>query len=69
MYDSEKTARNLRVARAFKGLSQTELAELSGVSEGSIRAYESDRVEMGLGNACRLADALGIELMELVAVK
>lgn len=69
MYDSESTAKNLRISRAIKGLSQAELAELSGVSEGSIRAYESARVEMGLGNACRIADALGIELMELVAVK
>lgn len=69
MFDRETTARNLQAARVFKGYTQAELAELAGVSEGSIRLYESGRVEMGLGKACRIADALGVKLEQIVAVK
>ncbi len=52
----------LRQARKEKGLSLVKLADLSGVHETAINAYECARYGPGLNNAIRLADDLGVSL-------
>lgn len=66
MFDIKKTALNIKKGRIDSGFSQEQLAEASGISLGSIRKYESAEVDMGLRNACKIADALSINLDQLV---
>lgn len=52
----------LRRARWDKDLSVAKLADISGVGECTITAYERGRSGPGLYNATLLADALGVSL-------
>lgn len=67
MFDAMKTAKNIRRARFELGITQEELADASGVSVSSIRLYENGTADMGLPNACKIADALGVTIAEMVA--
>ncbi len=59
----------IRRARQRSGLSQTELARRSGVSQSVISAYESDKREPGITMLVRLVEATGQQLqLGLVAV-
>lgn len=49
---------SLRILRELQELSQNELAELSGIPQGTISAIESDRVRLGVERAKTLARAL-----------
>jgi transcriptional regulator with XRE-family HTH domain len=62
-------AERLKVARERAGLSQTGLAEASGVPVGNIRDYEQGRREPLLGKAAKLAVALGISLDALAGTE
>jgi transcriptional regulator with XRE-family HTH domain len=62
---SDLGARLKRLREAAK-MSQSELAERSGVPLGSVRGYEQGRVDPSLAQATRLARALGVSLDELV---
>lgn len=50
----------LRAARAAAGLSQSQLAEKSGIPLGTLREYEQNRREPLLSKACKIAVALGM---------
>lgn len=52
----------LREFREARGLSQTDLAKLVDSDPAWIGHMESGRRLPALGNACRLADALGVSL-------
>jgi transcriptional regulator with XRE-family HTH domain len=55
----------LKELRQQKGLTQTALADASGVPLGTIRDYEQDKREPLLSNARKLAAALGVSLDKL----
>ncbi len=54
--------------RSKKGLSQTELAKLAGVSQRSISRWENDEVAIPLDKAVNVANALGCDLGDLTGI-
>lgn len=57
---------NLQMIRKQKGISQTRLAQLSGVHRVSIVRYEEGRTTPNARNAQKLARALGCTIDELL---
>lgn len=49
---------SVRIIRELQGLSQNELADLSGIPQSTISAIENDRVQLGVERAKVLARAL-----------
>jgi len=49
---------SVRILREFQGLSQNQLAELSGIPQSTISAIENDRIQLGVERAKTLARAL-----------
>lgn len=65
-FSKEQTASNLKTLRALRNYSQSDLANLSGVSCASIKGYEQGNVVMSLDVAVKIADALGCSVDSLV---
>lgn len=63
---SRAVAANLRTLRTRRDWSLDQLAQRSGVSKGVLVAVEADRGNPSLTTLCRLADAFGVALTELV---
>lgn len=63
---TEIFGRNARAARVTRGLSQEELAELSGLHRTYIGAVERGQRNITLLNAEKISHALGVTLAELV---
>ncbi len=57
---------SVRIVRELQELSQTELAELTGISQATISAIENGRVNLGEERAKVLARALGCHPAVLV---
>jgi transcriptional regulator with XRE-family HTH domain len=57
---------NLARLRKMKGLSQGDLAKLSGLTRRIIGHYENEAVEPPLRNIRAIADALGVRISELL---
>ena len=49
---------SVRIIRELQGLSQNELADLTGIPQSTISAIENDRVQLGVERAKTLARAL-----------
>jgi len=49
---------SVRIMRELQGLSQTELAELTGIPQSTISGIENDRINLGVERAKTLARAL-----------
>jgi transcriptional regulator with XRE-family HTH domain len=49
---------SVRILRELQGLSQNQLAEVSGVGQATLSAIENDRVRLGVERAKVLARAL-----------
>lgn len=49
---------SVRILRQLQGLSQNQLAELTGIPQSTISAIENDRVKLGVERAKVLARAL-----------
>lgn len=64
---SRAFARSLRKERERRGLTRRELALSSGVSERSLANYENAINEPPLGQAAKLADALGLTINDMLA--
>lgn len=52
------TGESVRILRVLQGLSQNDLAELTGIPQSTISAIENDRVRLGVERAKVLARAL-----------
>lgn len=59
-------AKKLRDAREAAGLSQAEVAERSGVHTVSISRFESDLRTPSISTLIKLADAIGVEVADLL---
>lgn len=57
----------LQAIRERTGLSQTELAKLTGVSQGRISELESGRLNVRPATVKALADALAVPMTALIA--
>lgn len=62
-----RLAEGLRMLRAERGLSQTEIARLAGVSPSAISQAESGHRGLGLDTLLTLGEALGVSLDALLA--
>jgi transcriptional regulator with XRE-family HTH domain len=49
---------SVRIIRELQGLSQTQLAQLTGIPQATLSAIENDRVRLGVERAKVLAKAL-----------
>jgi transcriptional regulator with XRE-family HTH domain len=49
---------SVRIVRELQGLSQNQLAELTGIPQSTLSAIENDRVSLGIERAKVLAKAL-----------
>ena len=63
---TKKFGRNVRKVRAIRGLSQEQLATLSGLHRTYIGFVERGERNITLMNAQRIAIALGLTLAELI---
>jgi transcriptional regulator with XRE-family HTH domain len=52
------TGESVRIIRELQGLTQNELAALSGIPQSTISAMERDRINLGVERAKQLARAL-----------
>ena len=59
-------AEKIRELRKEKGLTQNELAEISHVPRICIARYETGEHQPGMGNAQKIASALGVTVDELI---
>jgi transcriptional regulator with XRE-family HTH domain len=60
-------AEHVRELRTARGWSLDELAGRSGVSKGMVVQVEGARTNPSIGTLCRLADAFGVTIAELLA--
>lgn len=67
METKKRIAPLLRQARKEKGYSVKQVAEILGVTEGTIRHYESGRREPPLSKLEQLAEILDVHLFDLIA--
>lgn len=70
MRDSFESSRNLAAntlaLRTGKGLSQQQLAKLAGIPRSTLTHIESGEGNPSLSNLCKLAEALGVSIEELL---
>ncbi|HQN23096.1 MAG TPA: helix-turn-helix transcriptional regulator [Thermotogota bacterium] len=64
----ETTGDRLRIIRKDRGLTQEKLAELAGVTQNSISAYEMNKANMSLEVARKISNVLGVSLDGLVGI-
>lgn len=57
---------SVKIIRKLQGLSQNELAEITGIPQSTISAIENDRVKLGVERAKVLASALNCHPAVLV---
>ncbi|WP_425458245.1 helix-turn-helix domain-containing protein [Collimonas rhizosphaerae] len=61
-----RIARNLRDWRATRGMSQDKLSELSGFTQAYISQIENGTCNIRIDSMEKLAEVLGIDLVELL---
>jgi transcriptional regulator with XRE-family HTH domain len=59
-YGALTPGKALKIYRELSGLSQNQLAEMSGLKQGTISSLENNRVTMGIDRARVLAEILGV---------
>jgi XRE family transcriptional regulator, regulator of sulfur utilization len=64
---SEMLARNMRVLRAARRLSQEKLALAAGISQAQVSAIERGKGNPTIASLQRIADVLGVEMAALFA--
>lgn len=62
MNDRERIGLRLMQLRQEKGLSQRDLAQISGVTQKTIYKVEKGLFSVGLDVLCRITDALGYDV-------
>lgn len=62
----DQLARNLRLLRATKGLSQEALADLAGLHRTYVGSVERGERNISIDNIVKLADALNVMAADLI---
>lgn len=62
----DQLARNLRLIRASKGMSQEALADLAGLHRTYVGSVERGERNISIDNIVKLADALGVLAADLI---
>jgi transcriptional regulator with XRE-family HTH domain len=62
-------AKNMRVLRASRGLTQEALADASGLNRTYVSSVERAERNVSIDNIARIATALGVEAFELLRVR
>lgn len=57
---------NMKAARLLKGITQEQLAQKLGVTRQGVQKIESGKHSVLLETVCRVADALGADVRDLV---
>lgn len=65
-FSKEVFAKRLAQVRVGRGMEREDLARASGIKLETIKAWELGRTVPKLDMACRLADALGVDVEDLV---
>jgi transcriptional regulator with XRE-family HTH domain len=60
------TGESVRIVRELQGLSQNDLARLTGIPQSTISAIERDRINLGVERAKQLGRALKVHPAVLV---
>ena len=66
LFDKQVFAANLRAERARRDMSQSELADRSGINHATISQYEDGAFVPGGDKLCQLASALGVTPNDLM---
>lgn len=67
-YCKEATAGAIRALRARDGMSRRDLAEATGIPEGTLRTYEEGESKLSLEAAVKISNAFDVPLERLVAL-
>ena len=62
----ESLGRQIRSVRVAAGISQRELALMASTNQSYLWEVETGRVSVGIDVLCRIADALGVKVRDLV---
>lgn len=65
-FDKAVFARRLEQVRSGRGMSREELSGASGIGVETIKSWELGRTVPKLDMACRLVDALGVNIGDLI---
>lgn len=65
-FDKAVFARRLEQVRSGRGMSREELSGASGIGVETIKSWELGRTVPKLDMACRLVDALGVDIGDLI---
>lgn len=65
-FDKAVFARRLEQVRAGRGMSREDLSAASGIGIETIKSWELGRTVPKLDMACRLVDALGVDIGDLI---
>jgi transcriptional regulator with XRE-family HTH domain len=65
-WSAERLGREIRSVRAGRGLSVSELARRSGISQSFLSQFESGQSDISVGRLVRLAQALDVDLADLL---
>ncbi|MDR2050984.1 MAG: helix-turn-helix domain-containing protein [Deltaproteobacteria bacterium] len=68
MFDPKKLGRRLKSLRLKKGLSQDKLGELAGLNGKFLGEVERGNANISILNLSKLADGLGVTLLDILAV-
>ncbi|MQA93059.1 MAG: helix-turn-helix domain-containing protein [Gemmatimonas sp.] len=60
LYDREVSARQLRSLRANRGLTQGQLARLTGITQGALSNYEASKRDLPLPTLIKLSTVLQV---------
>lgn len=58
-------AKNLKAYRTMNGMTQSDLANAAGLTRSAINNYESGKSEPKFDAMCKLANVLGVDVMQL----
>ena len=64
--EAQKLGKNLKKIRIEKGISQSGIADLLGVSRGFVSNIENGKTNPTLATIARLSKALGVSIEELI---
>ena len=66
IYTTRNVGKNIRRVREIKRISQSELANMSGISKSAMSRYEAGIIKPSLGHFIKIQDALNVTFERLL---